>query len=233
MKREDGLKRIHATNYGSKSEPEMGKFIVFEGTDGVGKSTQLGLAYQYILRETKDSVIHTSEPSSSLSDLCTEFRRLIFSGSVDPLQQGLLFFLDHYTNAKIVRNALKYGHVLSDRWGIFSHIAYSRVKEVPEIVNHLNYRYLDSDPRPDLVIQLKYPANVIRERLEKRADKPTKQKDKPWGERLDLLEKTEEGYKEAEKWCSNWQVIEPDNLATPEDIFTLGIQPLIDETLND
>jgi dTMP kinase len=92
-------------------------FITFEGIDGVGKSTQIHLADEYLRARGKD-VVCTLEPGGS--ELGQEIRNLLLhrKGDVAPRAEALLYAADraHHV-ATVVRPALAAGSVvISDRY---------------------------------------------------------------------------------------------------------------------
>lgn len=106
----------------------VGTFIVFEGGDGVGKSTQLAHA-QAFLTEAGHDVVVTREPGGSA--LGTKIRGLLLDsapGSVSDRTEALLFAADRADHvATVIRPALERGAVvLCDRY-IDSSIAYQGV----------------------------------------------------------------------------------------------------------
>lgn len=99
-------------------------FISFEGIDGVGKSTQIRLAEDYLRSRGKD-VLCTFEPGGT--DLGFEIRNLLLhrKGDVAPRAEALLYAADraHHVATK-VRPALAEGKVvLTDRF-VDSSVAY-------------------------------------------------------------------------------------------------------------
>ncbi len=92
-------------------------FISFEGIDGVGKSTQIRLADEYLRARGKD-VLCTLEPGGT--ELGQEIRNLLLhrKGDVDPRAEALLYAADraHHV-ATVVRPALANSSVvISDRY---------------------------------------------------------------------------------------------------------------------
>ena len=99
-------------------------FISFEGIDGVGKSTQIRLAEDYLRAKGKD-VLCTLEPGGT--ELGQEIRNLLLhrKGDVAPRAEALLYAADraHHVAAK-VRPALESGQVvITDRF-LDSSVAY-------------------------------------------------------------------------------------------------------------
>lgn len=98
-------------------------FITFEGGDGAGKTTQIGLLAEW-LRGCGFDVVTTRDPGGT--ELGCEIRKLLLhSGDVSPRAEALLYAADRAHNvATVVRPALDRGAiVLADRY-IDSSVAY-------------------------------------------------------------------------------------------------------------
>lgn len=97
---------------------ERGKFIVFEGVGGCGKSTQAPIAKEF-LEENGYEVVLTREPggtsaSEDIRDLIFELRQ---KELINPDQQMIMFFMARYLLVnELVKPSLKQGKVvLADR----------------------------------------------------------------------------------------------------------------------
>ncbi|SJM69358.1 dTMP kinase [Gulosibacter sp. 10] len=103
---------------------ERGLFIVFEGGDGAGKTTQVGLLAEH-LRARGHEILHTREPGSTAVGL--ELRRAVLHSEdeIAPRAEALIYAADRANNiATQVRPALAKGvTVLQDRY-IDSSVAY-------------------------------------------------------------------------------------------------------------
>ena len=101
-----------------------GLFVAFEGGEGVGKSTQIRLAGEW-LRELGREVVETREPGGT--PLGAELRRLVLDpdGHVTPRAEALLYGADraHHVDT-VIAPALAAGRVvLTDRY-VDSTLAY-------------------------------------------------------------------------------------------------------------
>ncbi len=110
------------------SPTHTGTFIVFEGGDGVGKSTQITRSADFLLKAGHEVVV-TREPGGSA--LGTKIRELLLGsepGSVSDRTEALLFAADRADHvATVIRPALARGAiVLCDRY-IDSSLAYQGV----------------------------------------------------------------------------------------------------------
>lgn len=107
-------------------ERSGGLFIVLEGGEGCGKSTQVGLLADR-LRDAGRDVVTTFEPGATV--LGAQIRRLLLGGGeIDPRTEALLMAADRAAHvAEVVRPALSRGEiVISDRF-VPSSVAYQGV----------------------------------------------------------------------------------------------------------
>ena len=160
-----------------------GKFIVFEGIDGSGTSTQSQLLYKYFSGKEKKPHL-TCEPSNGpIGDLI----RQIFKGRVsmpkgqNPLvptadlfdeQMAYLFAADRhdhlFNSVDGVISLVNKGYIVISTRYFFSSYAYHCTTESDaHFVKTLNDRF----PNPDLVIYLDNPAAVSVSRIDKRVFK--------------------------------------------------------------
>jgi len=139
-----------------------GRFITFEGGEGVGKSTQSGHLLE-LLREFDIDAILTREPGGS--DGADQIRQLIVTGAEDrwdPLSETLLLFAarrDHVT--RTIAPALKAGiWVVCDRF-YDSTIAYQGCGHGIDLkfLDDLN-RHVSGGLTPDLTFILDAPSSV-------------------------------------------------------------------------
>lgn len=141
-----------------------GRFIVFEGGDGVGKTTQVRLLCDW-LAETRRPYLATFEPGDSLAG--EQIRRIVLdpaTGELAPKAEALLYAADkaHHLRA-VVRPALERGEiVVCDRY-VDSMVAYQgagRVLDVEQV--EALARWATDDLRPDLTVLLDGdPAELI------------------------------------------------------------------------
>ncbi|WP_022870568.1 dTMP kinase [Yaniella halotolerans] len=163
-----------------------GLFVVFEGADGTGKSTQVA-AVANALREIGHDVVVTREPGGS--DVAETLRALVLDPAthIDDMTETLIFAAaraDHV--AKTILPALNAGKVVvSDRF-VGSSIAYQsagrglRQDAVIEIND-----YATGGLHPDLTVVLDLDASVAGARRDDR------------GEMIDRMESAPDGFQDA------------------------------------
>lgn len=151
-------------------------FIVLEGLDGAGKSTQIDLLQTYF--EKRSVVVHYLHfprfDSPVFGDLIARFLRGDL-GSIDqvhPLLIALLFAGDRKDAAEMIKEWLKEDCcVILDRY-IYSNIAFqcAKVKDAEES-EKLRDWILDTEynqfaiPKPDISLFLDVPLNFVDEKL--------------------------------------------------------------------
>jgi dTMP kinase len=137
-----------------------GKFIVFEGIDGAGLTTQAELLEKY-LRNKKYEVVLTKEPTNNLiGGLIRAALKKEWLTSNKTLQ--LLFSADraHHLEKEIIP-ALENGKiVISDRYFI-STIAYGMIELEKDWLKALNSKFL----LPDIIFIIDVPVEVSIERI--------------------------------------------------------------------
>jgi dTMP kinase len=148
------------------------QFIVLEGGDATGKSTQVA-ALAKRLREEGLEVVATFEPGATA--LGERLRPLLLDGTVplDPIAEALLMAADRAEHvAEVVRPTLARGvWVVSDRF-VPSSLAYQGVGrglgvvEV-DVINSMATAGIE----PDLVVVLDLPPEVARARLGEHCDR--------------------------------------------------------------
>ena len=190
-------------------------FITFEGIDGVGKSTQIRLAEEY-LRGLGRDVLTTFEPGGT--ELGQEIRNLLLhrKGDVAPRSEALLYAADraHHVATKI-RPALAEGKiVITDRY-LDSSVAYQGAgrKLSAEEVRNISVWAVDG-LLPDLTILLDLDAAKAAERRETTGQEA----DRLEREKLDFFEAVRSEFlKLAAAEPNRFLVVDAEQ--TPEEIF--------------
>ena len=153
----------------------MGTFIVMEGIDGAGKSTQARLLAKWF-EERGYEVVLTKEPTDTAFGKL--IRRLVLTGGKEGIIDGarisheaeaLLFAADRAEHvAKLIRPSLEAGKVvISDRY-FYSSLAYQWARGLDlEWLIDLNRFAI----RPDLVILLDLPVKESMKRINGRSIK--------------------------------------------------------------
>jgi dTMP kinase len=142
--------------------PTQGVFIVFEGGEGIGKTTQAKLLKAWLEQEG-ESVVLSREPGGS--DLGIEVRKILLShstGEISPRAEALLYAADRAHHVfSVIRPALAAGEVvISDRY-FDSSIAYQgagRVLEPGEVARIS--RWATESLFPTLTIIIDLPAEI-------------------------------------------------------------------------
>ena len=155
------------------------KFIVIEGLDGAGKSTQLKFLQQYFIKNNLNfKFIHFPRFDSPVyGELISKFLRgdLGDLQSVNPYLVALLYAGDRNNYKQTINRWLeKKFYVLPDRY-VFSNIAFQCAKVIGEQQqDDLKRWILDTEynyfqiPVPDITIFLDVPISIIKERLNKK-----------------------------------------------------------------
>ncbi len=144
------------------------KFIVLEGLDGSGKSTQVELLKKY-LKKSKIPFKYIHFPRSGegiYGELVARFLRgdLGKIDEVNPYLVALIYAGDRYDASFMINTWIKDGYlVLTDRY-VYSNIAFQCAKlssvqeraELREWIKNLEFNYHDI-PKPDLSIFLNVP----------------------------------------------------------------------------
>ena len=146
---------------------QRGKFIVFEGIDGAGKSTQIGLLAAH-LRAMGREVVTTAEPTETDTG---RMLRAALSGNPPRTgaQMAALFVLDRIGHSREIEALLASGaDVICDRY-YYSSLAYQGSICDYEWVRHMNCECPDI-LHPDLCVFLDLSPTVALSRIQKRGE---------------------------------------------------------------
>jgi dTMP kinase len=149
-----------------KRPPDRGFLLVFEGIDGVGKSTQIQ-AVAARLRELGHGVVTSKEPTDGPHG--RRLRASATTGRLEPQAELELFILDRREHvADLILPALRRGEiVILDRY-YFSTAAYQGVRGLDwEEILRRNEEFA---PEPDLLVWLDLPPGQSLERIGRRGD---------------------------------------------------------------
>lgn len=220
------------------NEKKRGKFIVFEGPDGFGKSTQAYLAYEYMGKKSIP-VMLSKEPGSPLFNFTKDLREILFdkhySLGLDEVEQGLIFFVDHYHHARMIESQIEIGNtIVSDRW-LYSQYCYDAIKPHSQtLATGLYLDYEKEQIQPDLVLLFGLDKEEGYRRIkarEEEGDKKTKQRQKPWaeGDYLgELIIQYANLYQDLVDRIPTATIV-PRNEETREEVFEKYVKPQIDE----
>ena len=186
-----------------------GRFLVIDGGDATGKTTQAGRLVQR-LREQGRAVLPTFEPGGT--PLGAELRHLLLDGTVtiEPEAEALLMAADRAQHvADVIEPALARGAwVVSDRF-VGSSLAYQGAARGlgVDAVAALN-RFATGDLESDLVVYLDAPVEVLRARQKAHRDRIESEGD-------GFLEAVSAAYDELARrlgWCVVDATPEPDEV---------------------
>lgn len=140
-------------------------FIVFEGIDGSGTTTQVRLLTEF-LTQKNTPVVQTAEPTDGIVG---KFIRDVLSGQkkVSPRALQLLFFADRedHLQKKILPALHEKKVVVSDRYYV-STLAYSSLSDDASLFLDIAKYF----PKPDLTIFIDIPVDIALERIKKRGE---------------------------------------------------------------
>ena len=154
----------------------MSQFIVIEGLDGSGKSTQIQKLQDFFEQKGIPSkFIHFPMLNQGIyGDLIAAFLRGDFGSieNVHPQLVALLFANDRKEHIHLIENWLKEGYyVLADRY-VYSNVAFQCAKLKDESESKalhqwiLNYEYqILNLPKPDISVFLDVPFEIIESNL--------------------------------------------------------------------
>jgi len=141
-------------------------FIVFEGIDGSGLSTQASLLKEYL----GENALLTKEPTDGPIGMLI---RTALKGRIkfDNTTISLLFAADradHIKNIKQIQKTKKIKNIICDRYYL-SNYAYQSINNTTPINTKLEFlKKINSNaPKPDLTIFIDVPAEVCIRRIKK------------------------------------------------------------------
>lgn len=129
-------------------------FVVLEGTDGVGKTTQANLLCAH-LKNRGRTVTYVQDPGHTT--LGQILRGLLKDKSLPmlPITQALLFAAARAETSRVISEALDRGEdVVADRWLLSTMVYQGRVMGVPQDFIATLDRVCNSGVRPDFTILL-------------------------------------------------------------------------------
>ncbi len=180
------------------------KYIVFEGIDGSGKSTQLNLFANY-LKSKGLPVFATKEPGGVIDD----FRELLLNKKWPKKTELFLFLADRSVTANVVREKLEECVVLSDR-SMYSTLAYQGYGEGLDIDYLMRLNLFSTDGlKPDVVFCFDIDVETMKKRLT-RFDTIESKSD-------EFFERVRLGYTELSKKIGNFFII--DGRKAKDDVF--------------
>jgi dTMP kinase len=221
------------------------KFLVVEGVDGSGKSTQLRLIMDYLAqKDIAYRYLHFPRTDSRVyGEMIARFLRGDFGSihAVDPYLVALLYAGDRMDASRMIREWIQDGYlVLLDRY-VYSNIAFQCAKlpqqeqkeKLRDWILELEYGY-NQIPRPDLNILLDVPFSFTQKKLTE--TRVGSERDYLRGQRdiheedLDFQQRVREMYLWQARTFSDLSIIScNDNLGSmlaPEAIFSRIIQEI-------
>jgi dTMP kinase len=206
----------------------MGAFIVIEGSDGTGKSTQV-LKLDTRAHRHGYNVMHATFPNYGARS--AKFTEHYLNGrygparSVHPELASMVYAIDRFSMRDAIREHLRKPHsiVIADRY-VASNLAHQGTKYADkenretfyETIFELEFDILDL-PKPDLNIILEIPTTMAIANIEKRiAESPTPIGKDQHEKDVLHLKQAQRNYREIAKiypeWYERLSCVEPDKV---------------------
>jgi len=178
---------------------KKGIFIVIEGIDGSGITTQSKLLADWFSKKGF-RVFLTSEPSEG--GIGKLLRTYLKNNSINPAIDALLFAADRVEHTETIKKKLEEGYVVISSRYFESSIAYQSSQGIPiDWIEKINKYAIP----PDITIILDAPPEVTIERVEKRNS--ISHKDKEKFERIDFLHKVRTVFLSRASKFSNYHTV--------------------------
>ncbi len=180
-------------------------FIVFEGIDGCGKTTQLKLTSKFLKEKYPNyKIVVTKEPTDSI--IGSLIKNIINNNiNIDQLAMQLLFTADRAEHVAEIRKMLdKNAIVLCDRY-MFSTFSYGASKMLDvEFLKQANRKF----PIPDMTFIFDVDPKEAIGRILKRSNNVSENK---MYEKLDILNAARQEFLKMKEQFSNYYIIKGDN----------------------
>ena len=183
-----------------------GKFITIEGSEGVGKTTNINFIVDYLTKHNRRT-IETREPGGTAA--AEEIRNILLNSNgelIPDIAELLLFFAARSLHLEnVILPALVAGKfVICDRFtdATIAYQGYGRGFDIEHINNIA--QWVHADIQPDLTILLDAPAEIGMQRAKKRGAI-----DRMESEEISFYERVREGYLQlAEQYNDRFVVID-------------------------
>ncbi|MEM5772823.1 MAG: dTMP kinase [Candidatus Aenigmatarchaeota archaeon] len=189
-----------------------GVFIVLEGIDGSGKSSQSKLLFDFLQKNKIDSILTHEPTDGDIGSLLTNK----YLKEVDlPLVDAFLFAADREEHLKkVIIPALDQGKVvISDRY-YHSTLAYQQAQGLElEFLLELNKKFI----KPDLTIIIDLEPEIAVDRIEK--DKNRKMEDRKKFEKVEFLKKVRNNFLKLKEILKDEKIVVIDGSKTKEEVF--------------
>lgn len=215
-----------------KLQIQRGRFVVIDGPDGTGKSTQSNMLVETLKTEGYDAVYIKFPQYGEKSAGALEEYLAGKYGDLNPYAASVFFAIDRFDAGFKIREWLKQGKVVvSDRY-VTANAGHqgAKISDSEERIkffkwlDHLEYQIFQV-PKPDLNIVLHMPSSLAGKLLNKRYKSD---KSSAWEKKPDILESkighsadAEKAYLEIAKLFPNTKLLEcsfEEKLLTPQEI---------------
>ncbi len=224
-----------------------GKFIVIEGSDGVGKKTQADLLIK-MFRRIGERVAYYDFPQyerSFFGQMVARYLNGEFGdvGDVSPYLISLFYAGDRFEASEHIRHDIKSGKIAISNRYTQSNMAFQSAKIDDPKEKRMFLEWLEElefgiyqIPRPDMVIYLYLPYKKSQEMVDAKGKRSyTKEKRDIHERNTEFLAKVEQEYLNLEKNNGEWKIIDcsdGDKILPPEKI-TKQIFEIISSEMGD
>lgn len=214
-----------------KTEPQIepGKFVVIEGTDGTGKTTQVNLLAETLSNYNFDGVIFDFPQYTNVSSVLLENYLKGAYGQLNPEAASILYAVDRFDASYTLREHLTQGQIVLANRYVTSNAGHqgSKIDDPADRIKF--YKWLDNleysifnIPKPDLTIILHLPIELTLELMKKGNIEKGTSADIHESD-IEHLKKAEQVYLEIAELFPNTKLVECSengNLLNPKEIHT-------------